>query len=61
MAISTREVIIMVEPELSETAARALREWMTEMQANLAAIADKLDADGGVTDTDYGDEVTVGA
>lgn len=60
MAISTREVVVAIEPELSETAARPLREWMVEMQANLAAIAAKLDADGGVTDTDYSDEVTVG-
>jgi hypothetical protein len=53
MAISTQEVIIALESKLPESAARPLREWMLAMRADQKALLAKLDADDGVTGTNY--------
>lgn len=53
MAVSTKEVVVALHAELPERADFALREWMLAVRADLKALLAKLDADAGVTDTNY--------
>jgi hypothetical protein len=59
MAISTNEVKKTLRQGMGAVQADALADWMEAMQEAVNDLAEKLDADGGVTDTDY--EATVDA
>jgi len=53
MAISTTDVARTLQTEMGPVGALALQEWLMNQQQALVAISAKLDADAGVTDTDY--------
>lgn len=59
MAVSTTDVKTTLRQGMGAVQADALAAWMEAVQTDLAAVTAKLDADGGVTDTDYAATLTV--